>query len=73
MTFASGLSVISEQGSINGKTVSAAIPAGVSGQTYVFITSKSENGTVADADILFGPAILEVAPPAPALDNSILK
>lgn len=65
------MTVVSEQGSINGKTVSAPIPAGVSGQTYVFITSKSENATVPDADILFGPAILEVAPAAPALDNSV--
>jgi len=72
VTFASGLAVISVQGSINDKTVSAAIPAGVSGQTYVFITNKSENATVADADILFGPAILEVAPPAPVLDYSVL-
>ena len=72
VTFASGLTVVSEYGSINGKTVSAAIPAGVSGQTYVFITSKSENATVPDSDILFGPAILEVAPPAPVSDPSII-
>ena len=72
VTFASGLSVASVQGSINGAVVSAVIPAIAQGQTYVFITSKSENSTVPDADILFGPAIIEVAPPAPVIDYTIL-
>lgn len=72
VTFASGLSVASVEGSINGAVVEAVIPAIAMGQTYVFITSKSENSTVPDADILFGPAILEVAPPAPVIDYTLL-
>lgn len=65
VTFASGLSVASVEGTIKDNTVVASIPAIAQGQTYVFITNKSENATVADADVLFGPAIIEVAPPAP--------
>ena len=71
VTFASGLSVASVQGQINGNTVTANIPAIAMGQTYVFITSVAETTMVNDADILFGPAIIEVAPPSPPLDNSI--
>jgi hypothetical protein len=70
VTFVSGLSVVSVQGDINGNTVSVAIPATASGQTYVFITNASESSSVPDTDVLFGPAILEVAPAAPTLDNS---
>ena len=72
VTFASGLSVASVQGTINGNVVVATIPAIAMGQTYVFITSESEGSTVADADVLFGPAIIEVAPPAPVIDYSIM-
>jgi hypothetical protein len=72
VTFASGLSVASVQGSVNGNVVVATIPAIAMGQTYVFITSASETAAVPDADILFGPAIIEVAPPAPVLDYSVL-
>ena len=68
VTFASGLSVASVQGAIAGNVVSATIPAIAMGQTYVFITTASETSGVPDADILFGPAIIEVAPPAPAID-----
>lgn len=41
------------------------------GQTYVFVTSKAENGTLVEADVTFGPAILEVKPPAPVYDDSL--
>lgn len=71
VTFASGLSVASVQGSITDNVVVATIPAIAQGQTYVFITKASENTTVPDADILFGPAIIEVAPPAPVIDFSL--
>jgi hypothetical protein len=71
VTFASGLSVASVQGSINGKVVVATIPASASGQTYVFVTKSSQNATVPDADIWFGPAIIEVAPPAPVIDFTL--
>ena len=68
VTFASGLSVASVQGSIQGNVVVATIPAIAMGQTYVFITTVAETMSVPDADILFGPAIIEVAPPAPVID-----
>jgi len=48
--------------------VSAAVPSQAMGQTYVFVTSKNENGTLTAADVEYGPAVLEVAPPAPAID-----
>ena len=72
VTFVSGLSFASVQGTINGNTVVATIPSIASGQTYVFITSVAETTQVPDADILFGPAIVEVAPAPPTLDYSIV-
>ena len=68
VTFASGLSVASVQGSITGNVVSATIPSIAMGQTYVFITTASETSGVPDADILFGPAIIEIAPAPPVID-----
>ncbi|KAK5111141.1 hypothetical protein LTR62_005340 [Meristemomyces frigidus] len=70
VTFVNGLSVLSVSGTVNGMDISAAVPAGIMGQTYVFITSKNENGTLSAADVEYGPAILEVNPPAPAIDYS---
>jgi len=51
-----------------GNTTSAAIPAAVEGQSYVFITSKDVEGTFDQSAILFGPAILEVKPQPPTYD-----
>ena len=60
MTFVSGLSVVSTQGQISGKSASASVPAGIMGQSYVFITNKeiTDNKLPAEA-IVAGPAILE--------------
>lgn len=60
VTFVSGLSVTSVQGSISGQSASASVPAGIMGQSYVFVTNKeiTDNKLAADA-ILMGPAILE--------------
>lgn len=72
VTFVNGLSVVSVAGTISGSSISAEIPAVAEGQTYVFVTSSDQEGTLTDAAVLFGPAILEVYPPAPTLNYSIL-
>ena len=60
VSFVSGLSVVSVQAQISSKQAAAAVPAGVSGQTYVFVTNKEISDNMLSADsILFGPAILE--------------
>lgn len=40
-----------------------AIPASAAGQTYAFISKTNQTGTFVDANVLFGPAIVEVNPP----------
>ncbi|KAK0849774.1 hypothetical protein LTR03_004960 [Friedmanniomyces endolithicus] len=73
VTFVSGLSVVSVQGNINGMDINAAVPSQAMGQTYVFVTSQDEKGTLTAADIKYGPAVLEVNPPPPSIDYSIMK
>ncbi|KAK5086204.1 hypothetical protein LTR70_007449 [Exophiala xenobiotica] len=73
VTFVSGLMVVSVPGSVSDMTVSATIPAGISGQTYVMVTSRDVEGSIDDTAILFGPAILEVQPPPPSVDFGYLK
>lgn len=48
-------------------TIKASVPNGVMGQTYVFVSSSDVEGTFDDSKVLFGPAVLEVAPPTPKL------
>ena len=50
-----------------GQTVSGKIPDVAMGQTYVFVSSTDVEGSLDDSKVLFGPAVLEVAPPKPAL------
>ena len=69
VTFVSGLDVVSVQGTIKGKEISATIPQQSEGQTYVFVT-KSSASTLMDAGVLYGPAILEVKPQPPQIDFS---
>ncbi|KAK3065170.1 hypothetical protein LTS18_007369 [Coniosporium uncinatum] len=59
LTFVNGLSVTSAQGSIKGSQISAPVPSADEGQTYVFVTSSDVEGSLKDAAVLFGPAILE--------------
>ncbi|KAK0302927.1 hypothetical protein LTR82_017707 [Friedmanniomyces endolithicus] len=73
VTFVSGLSVVSVQGNINGTDINAVVPSQAMGQTYVFVTSRDEKGTLTAADIKYGPAVLEVNPPPPSIDYSIMK
>jgi hypothetical protein len=60
VSFVSGLSVVSMPATISGQQATAAVPAGVAGQVYTFITNRSidDNKLAADA-IAFGPAIVE--------------
>ncbi|KAK5691917.1 hypothetical protein LTR97_011088 [Elasticomyces elasticus] len=68
LTFVSGLDVVSVSGTVEGKNITAEVPMQAQGQTYVFVTSKSEDGKLVAADVAYGPAILEVNPPAPTVD-----
>jgi hypothetical protein len=60
VSFVAGLSVISVPAQIAGQQAAVAVPAGVSGQVYAFVTNReiSDNKLPADA-IAFGPAIIE--------------
>ena len=73
VTFVSGLNVVSVPGTINGADITATIPSIAMGQTYVFVTNTNIEGTFSDAAVLFGPAVLEVYPPPPTINYSILK
>jgi len=74
VSFVAGLSVVSVQAQVAAQQASVAVPAGVSGQVYAFITNRAieDNKLAADA-IAFGPAIIEVAPPAPVIDFGVLR
>ncbi|KAK5449592.1 hypothetical protein LTS15_008667 [Exophiala xenobiotica] len=73
ITFVEGLNVISiavqiDQSIIGGGGMSVQIPSGIGGQVFIFITIIDISGrTLSDSDVLFGPAILEVAPSLPSL------
>jgi hypothetical protein len=70
-TFVSGLDIISVKptGVVNGM-VQAVVPAMISGQSYVFLTSDN-SGNLTDSNILAGPAIIEVTPDSPTFDLTI--
>jgi len=69
-TFVSGLDVVSVPIAANGGVMSAMVPAGVEGQSYVFLTSDN-SGKVTDANVIAGPAILEITPSSPTFDVGI--
>jgi len=73
VTFVNGLIVTSVLGTVNCDEITAIIPTVISSQTYVFVTKSNVEGTFSDSQILFGPAVLEVMPPAPTLNYSVLK
>jgi hypothetical protein len=43
-------------------TFKADVGRNMAGQTYVFVSNSSSNRTFSESDILFGPAVIEVAP-----------
>ena len=70
VVFVSGLDTTSVTPTMQGDMIAAEIPATAMGQTYVFISKSMTNGTIMDNMILYGPAIIEVTPPAPTFDLS---
>ena len=70
VVFVSGLSTTSVAPTMQGDMIAAVIPATAMGQTYVFIAKSATNTTLMDSMILYGPAIIEVTPPAPTFDLS---
>lgn len=70
VAFVSGLSTTTVVPTVKGGMISAVIPATAMGQTYVFLTNASTNTSLTDSMILYGPAIVEVTPPAPTFDLS---
>jgi hypothetical protein len=68
-----GLDIARYTDNFPGKDVTVTIPSGLGGQTYVFISKSDQETTFSDTQVLFGPAVLEVKPAAPAINYSILK
>jgi hypothetical protein len=73
LTFVSGLTVVSIQATIVDVSISAQVPPGLGGQTYVFVTNKAVTGTLMDADVMMGPAIIDVNPARPVIDTQVLR
>jgi len=71
VTFVNGLVTVSMAASVQGGMIQTTVPMDVSGQTYAFVTSSNVTA-VTDAVVLFGPAILEVTPPSPSFDLTIM-
>ncbi|TAQ88367.1 hypothetical protein B7494_g3311 [Chlorociboria aeruginascens] len=63
-TFVSGLDIIPVAVQQQDGLLKAAVPAMLSGQSYVFLTSDN-SGNVTDSTVLAGPAIVEVTPSSP--------
>ena len=70
LTFISGLAVLSVQAQISGNMIAATIPDGISGQTYVMVTSADAQGKFDASTVLFGPAVLEISPMAATTSGS---
>lgn len=71
LTFVSGLMITSVKIEGKGDKFMVKIPMGIEGQSYVFLTNKDVKGgpgSLTDAAIVAGPAIIEVTPNAPAFD-----
>lgn len=71
VTFVAGLNVTSVAATSKDGSVSAAIPSNTYGQTYVLLTNANVTGALTDAQVIAGPAVLEIAPPYPTRDDSI--
>jgi len=70
-TFVSGLDILPvKPASVANGMVMAEVPAGISGQSYVFLTSDN-SGNITDATVLAGPAIIEVTPDAPTFNLTV--
>jgi hypothetical protein len=70
-TFVSGLNITPVAATISAEgIISATVPQGVEGQSYVFLTSD-KSGNLTDANIIAGPAIIEATPSSPTFDITI--
>ncbi|KAE9363289.1 hypothetical protein N431DRAFT_357286 [Stipitochalara longipes BDJ] len=69
-TFVSGLSILPASTSIENGWFKTVVPVGVSGQSYVFLTSDN-SGNVTDSSVIAGPAIIEATPDAPTFNLSV--
>lgn len=72
VTFVNGLLTVAVEATISGSEITAIIPTTMQGQTYAFITSAKPTTSITDSIILFGPAIIEVTPPSPTFDTTLL-
>ena len=73
VTFVSGLDITSVPATSSGNgAFSACIPDVTYGQTYVVLTNANATGSLTDAQVIAGPAIIEVGAPYPTRDDSIL-
>ncbi|MCJ1329078.1 hypothetical protein MMC10_005755 [Thelotrema lepadinum] len=73
MTFINGLTVVSVPmagGNTNG---TAQMPSSISGQTYVLMTNSAVTSAVNDSQVIAGPAVIEVSPAAPVLNDTLLR
>lgn len=71
VTFVSGLVTVSMAASVSNGMIETIIPENVSGQTFAFVTNSNVTA-VTDAVVLFGPAILQVTPPSPTFDLTVM-
>lgn len=70
ITFVSGLDVVSQPASVKDGLISATIPEVTQGQTYAVATNANTT-MITDAQVIAGPAILEVTPPSPTFGEYI--
>lgn len=70
-TFIAGLNVTSVAASNNAGTVTATIPENSYGQTYVVLTNSNITGALTDADVIAGPAVIEIGAPYPTRNDAI--
>lgn len=71
VTFVSGLEIISVEATRDAAGgIMAAVPEKAEGQSYVFLTNDN-SGNMTDANIIAGPAIVEITPMSPTFNLQI--
>jgi len=72
VTFISGLATTSMPATLDGDRITTTIAPTSEGQTYAILTNANVTSALTDAQVIAGPAILEVTPNSPTFDTSIL-
>jgi len=72
VTFISGLATTSMPATLEGGRITTTIAPTSEGQTYAILTNANVTSALTDAQVIAGPAILEVTPNSPTFDTSIL-